>query len=42
LLVKENNNERRFDVVVFVNGLPLVFVELKSATDEKATSDALK
>ncbi len=37
LLVKENNNERRFDVVVFVNGLPLVFVELKSATDEKAT-----
>jgi type I restriction enzyme R subunit len=24
LLVKENNNERRFDVVVFVNGLPLV------------------
>jgi type I restriction enzyme R subunit len=37
LLVKENNNEKRFDVVVFVNGLPLVFVELKSATDEKAT-----
>jgi hypothetical protein len=30
LLVKENNNEGRFDVVVFVNGLPLVFVELKS------------
>ena len=29
--------ERRFDVVIFVNGLPLVFVELKSATDEKAT-----
>ena len=37
LVVKENNNEKRFDVVLFVNGLPLVFVELKSATDEKAT-----
>lgn len=37
LVVKENNNEKRFDVVVFVNGLPLVFIELKNATDEKAT-----
>jgi len=37
LIVKENNNEKRFDVVIFVNGLPLVFVELKSASDEKAT-----
>ena len=37
LVVKENNNEKRFDVVIFVNGLPLVFVELKSASDEKAT-----
>lgn len=37
LVVKENNNEKRFDVVIFVNGLPLVFAELKSATDEKAT-----
>ncbi|TDT72499.1 type I restriction enzyme R subunit [Hypnocyclicus thermotrophus] len=37
LVVKENNNEKRFDVVIFVNGLPLVFVELKSATDENAT-----
>ena len=37
LVVKENNNEKRFDVVIYVNGLPLVFVELKSATDEKAT-----
>ena len=36
-VVKENNNEKRFDVVIFVNGLPLVFIELKSATDEKAT-----
>ncbi len=37
LVVKENNNEKRFDVVVYINGLPLVFIELKSATDEKAT-----
>ncbi|MDO6490174.1 MULTISPECIES: type I restriction endonuclease subunit R [unclassified Cellulophaga] len=37
LAVKENNNEKRFDVVIYVNGLPLVFIELKSATDEKAT-----
>jgi len=38
LVVKENNNEKRFDVVIYVNGLPLVFVELKSASDEKATT----
>lgn len=37
LVVKENNNERRFDVVLFINGLPLVFIELKNATSEKAT-----
>lgn len=37
LVVKENNNEKRFDVVIYVNGLPLVFVELKNATDGKAT-----
>src|SRR5690554_2530716 len=37
LVVKESNNEIRFDVVIYVNGLPLVFIELKSATSEKAT-----
>jgi len=37
LVVKEQNNEKRLDVVIFVNGLPLVVVELKNATDEKAT-----
>lgn len=36
-VVKENNSSKRYDVVLFINGLPLVFVELKSATDEKAT-----
>ncbi len=37
LEIKENNNEKRFDVVIYINGLPLVFIELKSATSEKAT-----
>ncbi|NLP56839.1 type I restriction endonuclease subunit R [Lutibacter sp. B1] len=37
LIIKENNNEKRLDVVIYVNGLPLVLVELKNATDEKAT-----
>lgn len=36
-VVKENNLEKRLDVVIFINGLPLVVVELKNATDEKAT-----
>lgn len=36
-VIKENYNEKRLDVVIFVNGLPLVIAELKSATDEKAT-----
>ncbi len=37
LVVKENNQSKRLDVVVYVNGLPLVIVELKSAIEEKAT-----
>ncbi len=35
--VTENKHTRRPDVVVFINGLPLVLVELKNATDENAT-----
>jgi type I restriction enzyme, R subunit len=31
------HDERRPDVIVFVNGLPLIVLELKNATDEKAT-----
>lgn len=34
--VIENNNNKRADVVIFVNGLPLVIIELKNATDENA------
>ena len=35
--VIENKHHRRPDVVLFVNGLPLVLVELKNAADENAT-----
>lgn len=35
--VIENKNNRRPDIVVFVNGLPLVVIELKNPTDENAT-----
>ena len=35
--VAENKHTRRPDVVLFVNGLPLVLVELKNAVDENAT-----
>ena len=35
--VVENEHERRPDIVLFVNGLPLGIVELKHPTDESAT-----
>jgi type I restriction enzyme R subunit len=35
--VSENKHNRRPDVVLFVNGLPLVLLELKNAADEDAT-----
>lgn len=35
--VIENRYNRRPDVVVFINGLPLVIIELKNPVDEKAT-----
>jgi type I restriction enzyme, R subunit len=38
-VIKENDNEKRLDVVIFINGLPLVIAELKNALDEKATLD---
>src|SRR3989344_1862290 len=34
--VIENNVERRPDVILFINGLPLVVLELKNLADEKA------
>jgi type I restriction enzyme, R subunit len=35
--VSENKHTRRPDVVLFINGLPLVLLELKNAADENAT-----
>lgn len=36
LTVTENNKNKRPDIVLFVNGLPLVVIELKNATDARA------
>ncbi|ACT47132.1 type I restriction endonuclease subunit R [Methylotenera mobilis] len=33
----ENNQNKRPDVILFVNGIPLVVIELKNAADENAT-----
>ena len=35
--VVENKHERRPDIVLFVNGLPLGVIELKNPADENAT-----
>ncbi|AFU59834.1 type I site-specific deoxyribonuclease, HsdR family [Candidatus Nitrososphaera gargensis Ga9.2] len=35
--VVENNIERRPDVILFVNGIPLLVIELKNLADENAT-----
>mgnify|MGYP000968991630 CR=1 FL=1 len=35
--VIENNQNKRPDLVIFVNGIPLVVIELKNAADENAT-----
>ncbi len=37
LTVIENHVNKRPDIVIFVNGLPLVVIELKNPTDEKTT-----
>lgn len=35
--IVENNNNKRPDILLFINGIPLVLFELKNAADEKAT-----
>lgn len=35
--VVENHNNKRPDVILFINGLPLVVIEIKNATSENAT-----
>ena len=37
--VIEDGKNRRPDVVIFINGLPIVVIELKNPTDENATID---
>jgi type I restriction enzyme R subunit len=39
-VIREGNHKRIPDVVIFINGLPLAVVELKSPADENATIDA--
>lgn len=36
----ENNTNRRPDIILFVNGLPLVVIELKNPADENATIES--
>ena len=35
--IREGRRERRPDLILYINGLPLVVIELKNATDENAT-----
>ncbi|NMC34095.1 MAG: type I restriction endonuclease subunit R, partial [Veillonellaceae bacterium] len=35
----ENDNNRRPDIILFINGMPTVVIELKNPADEKATLD---
>lgn len=35
--ITQNNQNKRPDILLFVNGIPLVVIELKNATDENAT-----
>ena len=37
LTIKEGNHTRRPDLILFINGLPLVVIELKNAADENST-----
>ncbi len=34
----ENGNNKRPDIILFVNGIPLVVIELKNAADKNATT----
>jgi type I restriction enzyme R subunit len=40
--VIENNNNRRPDVILFVNGIPLAVIELKNPADENATIETAR
>ena len=36
----ENNRNRRPDIIIFINGLPIAIIELKNPADEKATIES--
>ena len=36
-IIVEKNENKRPDILLFINGIPLVIIELKNATDENAT-----
>jgi len=36
----ENNKNRRPDIILFINGIPIVVIELKNPADEKATIES--
>lgn len=38
--IVENGQNKRLDILIFVNGIPLVVIELKNAVDEKTTLKA--
>ncbi len=38
--IVENNQNKRPDILLFVNGIPLVVIELKNAADENATMES--
>lgn len=38
--VTENNINKRPDIILFINGLPLVVIELKNAVDENANTES--
>jgi type I restriction enzyme R subunit len=38
--VIENHNKKRPDIIIFINGLPLIVIELKNAADENAGIEA--
>lgn len=40
--VIENNNNRRPDIVLFINGIPLGVIELKNPADENATVESAR
>lgn len=37
VIVVDGDRQRRFDIVLYLNGLPVAVIELKNATDENAT-----